>query len=166
MPHSISQYKQGKASLFAQGAYSMPSSGAAVSGNSLFARAACIVLLRLEWISGTDSFLCLLIYVTLLFIAGKRRYDRKQSGFGGQTKPVFRKKVCSLLKYLSIVCLLPLLSRLSTLPLLLLPLLLLPTPNSHSTPLVGLMTTKSFLSSFARDSRLEGLSHSVRAKLE
>jgi len=42
MPHSVSQYKQGKASLFAQ---------------------------------------------------GKRRYDRKQSGFGGQTKPVFRKKV-------------------------------------------------------------------------
>ena len=24
---------------------------------------------------------------------GKRRYDRKQAGFGGQTKPVFRKKV-------------------------------------------------------------------------
>lgn len=23
---------------------------------------------------------------------GKRRYDRKQSGFGGQTKPVFKKK--------------------------------------------------------------------------
>merc|ERR1712124_230970 len=23
---------------------------------------------------------------------GKRRYDKKQSGFGGQTKPVFRKK--------------------------------------------------------------------------
>jgi len=23
---------------------------------------------------------------------GKRRYDRKQSGFGGQTKPVFHKK--------------------------------------------------------------------------
>lgn len=23
---------------------------------------------------------------------GKRRYDRKQSGYGGQTKPVFRKK--------------------------------------------------------------------------
>ena len=23
---------------------------------------------------------------------GKRRYDRKQLGFGGQTKPVFRKK--------------------------------------------------------------------------
>jgi large subunit ribosomal protein L44e len=24
--------------------------------------------------------------------SGKRRYDRKQSGFGGQTKPVFHKK--------------------------------------------------------------------------
>uniref|UniRef100_A0A8C4KQL7 Ribosomal protein L36a like n=1 Tax=Dromaius novaehollandiae TaxID=8790 RepID=A0A8C4KQL7_DRONO len=24
--------------------------------------------------------------------AGKRRYDRKQSGYGGQTKPIFRKK--------------------------------------------------------------------------
>ena len=28
---------------------------------------------------------------------GKRRYDRKQSGYGGQTKPVFHKKVrCSV----------------------------------------------------------------------
>lgn len=26
-------------------------------------------------------------------LAGKRRYDRKQSGYGGQTKPIFRKKV-------------------------------------------------------------------------
>jgi hypothetical protein len=25
--------------------------------------------------------------------AGKRRYDRKQAGFGGQTKPIFKKKV-------------------------------------------------------------------------
>ncbi|PVU97381.1 hypothetical protein BB561_000576 [Smittium simulii] len=40
-PHKVSQYKTGKASLFAQ---------------------------------------------------GKRRYDRKQAGFGGQTKPVFHKK--------------------------------------------------------------------------
>ena len=30
---------------------------------------------------------------TLLALAGKRRYDRKQAGFGGQTKPVFHKKV-------------------------------------------------------------------------
>lgn len=28
-------------------------------------------------------------------LAGKRRYDRKQSGYGGQTKPIFRKKVRS-----------------------------------------------------------------------
>uniref|UniRef100_A0AAQ4RN19 60S ribosomal protein L36a n=1 Tax=Gasterosteus aculeatus aculeatus TaxID=481459 RepID=A0AAQ4RN19_GASAC len=27
-----------------------------------------------------------------LFAQGKRRYDRKQSGYGGQTKPIFRKK--------------------------------------------------------------------------
>ena len=26
-------------------------------------------------------------------MTGKRRYDRKQAGFGGQTKPVFKKKV-------------------------------------------------------------------------
>lgn len=26
-------------------------------------------------------------------VSGKRRYDRKQSGYGGQTKPIFRKKV-------------------------------------------------------------------------
>jgi hypothetical protein len=30
-------------------------------------------------------------YLTL--VLGKRRYDRKQKGFGGQTKPIFRKKV-------------------------------------------------------------------------
>lgn len=28
---------------------------------------------------------------------GRRRYDRKQQGFGGQTKPIFRKKVCTSL---------------------------------------------------------------------
>ena len=28
---------------------------------------------------------------------GKRRYDRKQSGYGGQTKPVFHKKVMKLI---------------------------------------------------------------------
>jgi hypothetical protein len=30
------------------------------------------------------------------FAQGKRRYDRKQQGFGGQTKPVFHKKVRAL----------------------------------------------------------------------
>ena len=40
------------------------------------------------------------------FAQGKRRYDSKQAGFGGQTKPIFHKKVslhflmiCSRLKY-------------------------------------------------------------------
>uniref|UniRef100_A0A8C7UPF8 60S ribosomal protein L36a n=1 Tax=Oncorhynchus mykiss TaxID=8022 RepID=A0A8C7UPF8_ONCMY len=28
-----------------------------------------------------------------LYAQGKRRYNRKQSGCGGQTKPIFRKKV-------------------------------------------------------------------------
>lgn len=32
-----------------------------------------------------------------LFAQGKRRYDRKQSGYGGQTKPVFHKKVRGIL---------------------------------------------------------------------
>lgn len=27
-----------------------------------------------------------------MYAQGKRRYDRKQKGFGGQTKPIFRKK--------------------------------------------------------------------------
>jgi large subunit ribosomal protein L44e len=27
-----------------------------------------------------------------VFVQGKRRYDRKQSGYGGQTKPIFHKK--------------------------------------------------------------------------
>jgi Ribosomal protein L44 len=35
--------------------------------------------------------------VILTWLQGKRRYDRKQSGYGGQTKPVFHKKVCNLL---------------------------------------------------------------------
>jgi hypothetical protein len=42
------------------------------------------------------SILCLSLSLSLncvgFCIAGKRRYDRKQSGYGGQTKPVFHKK--------------------------------------------------------------------------
>ena len=34
-------------------------------------------------------------YMTL-FVSGKRRYDRKQCGYGGQTKPIFHKKVCDV----------------------------------------------------------------------
>ena len=43
-----------------------------------------------------------------LYAQGKRRYDRKQSGFGGQTKPVFHKKAkvrpCLLRSYAHHVC--------------------------------------------------------------
>jgi ribosomal protein L44E len=35
----------------------------------------------------------LLLTFNLFRTTGKRRYDRKQSGYGGQTKPVFHKKV-------------------------------------------------------------------------
>ncbi|PRD27553.1 UNVERIFIED_CONTAM: RpL44 [Trichonephila clavipes] len=33
-----------------------------------------------------------IVDLTIYIFAGKRRYDRKQRGFGGQTKPIFRKK--------------------------------------------------------------------------
>lgn len=33
-----------------------------------------------------------------IFAQGKRRYDRKQSGYGGQTKPIFHKKVCLIFR--------------------------------------------------------------------
>lgn len=32
--------------------------------------------------------------IVSLCYTGKRRYDSKQAGYGGQTKPVFHKKVC------------------------------------------------------------------------
>ena len=35
-----------------------------------------------------------------LYAQGKRRYDRKQSGYGGQTKPIFRKKAKTTKKIL------------------------------------------------------------------
>merc|ERR1740117_2385530 len=35
---------------------------------------------------------------------GKRRYDRKQAGFGGQTKPVFHKKVKTKKVVLKLKC--------------------------------------------------------------
>ena len=34
-----------------------------------------------------------------VYSPGKRRYDRKQSGYGGQTKVVFRKKVGPSVKW-------------------------------------------------------------------
>lgn len=35
-----------------------------------------------------------------LFAQGKRRYDRKQRGYGGQTKPIFKKKAKTTKKIL------------------------------------------------------------------
>jgi len=35
----------------------------------------------------------LLAILFLIVYLGKRRYDSKQKGYGGQTKPIFRKKV-------------------------------------------------------------------------
>ena len=64
--HKVTQYKAGKASLYAQGK---------CSSNYI------------------HSFMVVALLVLIYLSAGKRRYDRKQSGFGGQTKPVFHKKV-------------------------------------------------------------------------
>lgn len=43
----------------------------------------------MKYIGGRNSSY---ILQASLFAQGKRRYDRKQSGYGGQTKPVFHKK--------------------------------------------------------------------------
>jgi large subunit ribosomal protein L44e len=40
----------------------------------------------------TSQLTLFIIIQASLFAQGKRRYDRKQSGYGGQTKPVFHKK--------------------------------------------------------------------------
>ncbi len=47
------------------------------------------------WLSNSRSLSTSLLPACLpaCLPVGKRRYDRKQSGFGGQTKPVFHKKV-------------------------------------------------------------------------
>uniref|UniRef100_A0A4W5NU08 Ribosomal protein L36a n=1 Tax=Hucho hucho TaxID=62062 RepID=A0A4W5NU08_9TELE len=50
---------------------------------SVFNRfSAWLRFMLLQYQKGKDS----------LYAQGKRRYDRKQSGYGGQTKPIFRKK--------------------------------------------------------------------------
>lgn len=63
--HKVTQYKAGKASNFAQ-------------------------------VSGFNDLIRLVSTVWLIFsfsvLQGKRRYDHKQMGFGGQTKPIFHKK--------------------------------------------------------------------------
>jgi hypothetical protein len=75
---------------------SMPSSVAATMLDYRFARAS-FLLRRVEKKNFCTALTCILFrfFCHHFVLAGKRRYDRKQSGFGGQTKPVFRKKVRS-----------------------------------------------------------------------
>ena len=73
--HKVTQYKKGKDSLYVQGW---------VSGISILSG-------FLTSISPLRRPCAKFFFFSL--IAGKRRYDRKQSGYGGQTKPVFHKKV-------------------------------------------------------------------------
>ena len=92
--HKVTQYKTGKASLYAQGE-PYPS--------------ARVYLLTGHWTSSVSASRqrhlqpCFAVYLICKWVkdrlassgdpcAGKRRYDRKQSGYGGQTKPVFHKK--------------------------------------------------------------------------
>jgi len=77
----VTQYKKGKDSLYAQGK-SWELAGTLNSVDFTVWRINCI---------------CLIVNL------GKRRYDRKQSGYGGQTKPIFRKKVCWVLQMGAIV---------------------------------------------------------------
>jgi ribosomal protein L44E len=99
--HKVTQYKTGKASLFAQGAFPGHPAGrrrtrgrttwrdapGTRAGASASARAASPPAAsrasrpRNPKTSHTE-----------LLSPGKRRYDAKQSGYGGQTKPVFHKK--------------------------------------------------------------------------
>jgi large subunit ribosomal protein L44e len=72
--HKVTQYKTGKASLFAQGKIGFP---------ALDLMASFATPLRVTFIVAS---------LNTEPPAGKRRYDRKQSGYGGQTKPVFHKK--------------------------------------------------------------------------
>ena len=124
-PHKVTQYKTGKASLYAQGAHRRRASRsfqstaysrgmcrrgcnasigrrrAAAGRNWAVGAASCGGQQRC-WYSAAALLRGRVMQLRLpcwrprdmlaLLIAGKRRYDRKQSGYGGQTKPVFHKK--------------------------------------------------------------------------
>ena len=49
-------------------------------------------LLKLSLFKRTNIIFC---FQERTFSQGRRRYDAKQAGYGGQTKPIFRKKVRS-----------------------------------------------------------------------
>ena len=80
-PHKVTQYKTGKASLYAQGESQSPRNKIRPDEGRNRAPVATRP-------TRTRSLTFYPFNPT-----GKRRYDRKQSGFGGQTKPVFHKKV-------------------------------------------------------------------------
>jgi ribosomal protein L44E len=82
---TVTQYKTGKASLFAQGEFEWRERDRALARDK---RETTLFLLSLS------IFLLTFFLISLppVISTGKRRYDRKQSGYGGQTKPVFHKK--------------------------------------------------------------------------
>ena len=74
--HKVTQYKTGKASAFAQ--------------------------VRVEKL--LHAYQGLWLICRFIAVQGKRRYDSKQKGFGGQTKPIFHKKVLIYCPY-CVLCL-------------------------------------------------------------
>ena len=94
--HKVTQYKTGKASLYAQGEVGLTPS-LVIQGDVV-----TLVALAIPPVFHHGSW-----RYRLSETAGKRRYDRKQAGYGGQTKPVFHKKVrsCASLQLVSVrVC--------------------------------------------------------------
>ena len=88
--HKVTQYKTGKASLYAQGAEGWGDRGGAGGGGRPHGGRRGVVgqdgvITQTQTPKPNKPGLC--------GGAGKRRYDRKQSGYGGQTKPIFHKKV-------------------------------------------------------------------------
>jgi len=81
--HSVSQYKKGKDSTTAQGMRP----GLTVDLHSIAVLSAVTV-----WLFGL-AYIDRCMRDAHARASGKRRYDRKQAGYGGQTKPVFKKKV-------------------------------------------------------------------------
>jgi ribosomal protein L44E len=115
--HKVTQYKTGKASLFAQGAClqarvrlspraahaaAHAAAGAAAAGETHAARSRRRVRRQRAiaaprragkgWHGQTLALREADLLASPLLSPGKRRYDAKQSGYGGQTKPVFHKK--------------------------------------------------------------------------
>lgn len=82
----VTQYKTGKASLYAQGKNERCEALRPARQQHCSQGGQKRVLVVRVGMQFTDSLFASII-------VGKRRYDRKQSGYGGQTKPVFHKKV-------------------------------------------------------------------------